>query len=59
MLTERILVNEEDIDMAAGILDDAGISYDFDGSDRIMCDADDVNYIIGLLDDYGIDADLI
>lgn len=59
MLTERILVNEEDIDMATAILDNDGIMYDLDSGDRIMCDADDVNYIIGLLDDYGIDADLI
>lgn len=71
MLTERILVNEEDLDAATGILDDFSVDYELDGSDRIMCSEDDVDYILELFDDNdvdyilelfddnGIDADLI
>ena len=53
----RLLVSENDMDLATKALDDAFIDFDIDDGGRIMIDEDGLEEAIAALEEAGIDFD--
>ena len=59
---ERIYVDvtdDEILEELNGLLDDAGIDYDFDDGGRYLIDEGDVEETLRIMEDAGVDAELV
>lgn len=51
----RLIIENDGLDEACEVLDDAFIGYDIDSGDRILLDQDDLDEACEALDDAGIE----